>query len=270
MPELPEVETVRRQLHDRLHGRTIVHTELWRSGREQPVGAAFTRRLEGQRIDRVERRAKLLIWRFSTGGAITAHLKMTGRFVFVEPDALRGKHDRVLFVFDDGQRLVWSDVRQFGFLHLVSEGELGTIFAAYGPEPLETEASVLAERLRAPKTRRLKSALLDQAVIAGVGNIYADEACHRAGLRPMRRLGSLSANDRQRLVEQLQSLLREAIHQNGTSANDYVDTQGERGGFLELLRVYGREGDPCRACGTPIKRIVLAQRGTHYCPTCQA
>jgi formamidopyrimidine-DNA glycosylase len=160
-------------------------------------------------------------------------------------------------------------VRQFGFVNVVSADELEAILNKYGPEPLETSAADLAHRIEKPKTRTIKAALLNQEVIAGVGNIYADEACHRAGIRPMRRLGRMNAEDRLRLMTHLKELLDEAVKQRGTSANDYVDTEGKKGGFLSLLRVYGRAGEKCLSCGGVIKRIVVTQRGTHYCEGCQ-
>lgn len=268
MPELPEVETVRRQLDPALSGRTVKEVVLMKSGREFPRGRDFVNALIGKKITSVDRRAKLIVIRFEDGMALTAHLKMTGRFLFVFSYE-NGKHDRALFTFDDGTKLVWSDIRQFGFLRLVTAEELEAILSAYGPEPLEISLTQLASRIIKPGTRRVKAALLDQAAIAGIGNIYADEACHRAGIRPTRRLATLTDKDRLRLAEEIQNVLGESLAQHGTSANDYVDTQGERGGFLDFLRVYGRAGEPCRTCKTPIKRIVLAQRGTHYCPSCQ-
>lgn len=199
---------------------------------------------------------------------MTAHLKMTGKFVFVEQGYEPGKHDRMIFDFGD-TRLAWNDVRQFGFVHIVDEEELERILSKYGPEPLETDAQDLSEQVKGPKTRTIKAALLNQEVIAGVGNIYADEACFRAGIRPKRRLGKMNEKDRMNLMKHLKKLLDEAVEQRGTSANDYVDTEGKKGGFLSLLRVYGREGKPCVICKTQIVKIVVAQRGTHYCPECQ-
>jgi formamidopyrimidine-DNA glycosylase len=269
MPELPEVETVKRQLHKGLTGRKIVDLEIWKQGRIKPEAEKFADLLFGRIFKSVERRAKLLVFKLDDGNALTSHLKMTGKFVFVSGTYQPSKHDRILFILDDGARLVWSDVRQFGFIHHVSAKELEKILSAYGPEPLETRAQDLAERIKTPKTRMLKGALLNQEVVAGIGNIYADEACFRAGLRPTRRLGTLTFKDRLRVMTEAQNILRESIAQKGTSANDYVDTAGERGGFLTLLRVYGREGEPCRQCETRTKKIILAQRGTHYCPKCQ-
>ncbi len=287
MPELPEVETIARQLNDKLKGATVEAVELLQSGRETPVGKKFVSALTGKKILSIGRRAKLLVWNFDDGTAMLAHLKMTGRFVFVKPNYVPGKHDRAVFYFrrtshvatspglrrgtrDAGRLvLVWSDVRKFGFVKYVEREELHDVMSCYGPEPLEAQAHELAERLKSPKTRKVKIALLNQEVIAGVGNIYADEALHRAKIRPTRRLGTLSEDDRLRLAKEIKKILCESIEQGGTSANDYVDASGKKGNFLGFLRVYGRGGEKCRDCGTEIKRIVMGQRGTHYCPTCQ-
>lgn len=269
MPELPEVETVRTQLDAQIRGAKILDIQIWKHGREKPVGEAFCQSLEGKRVREVQRRAKLLVWKFDDGSAMTAHLKMTGRFVFVDADYLPSKHDRMLFRFDNGAHLVWNDVRQFGFVHAVSEDELEKILSKYGPEPLSSDITYLVTRIKGPGTRSIKAALLNQQVIAGIGNIYADEACFRAGIRPTRRLGKMSERDRVNLMTHVKELLQEAVEQRGTSANDYVDTEGKKGGFLSLLRVYGRAGEPCVNCKTPIKKIILAQRGTHYCQECQ-
>ncbi len=269
MPELPEVETICRQLDKKLAGLKIISVRVLRSGRETPRGQRFVAALVGKTVQRIERRAKLLIFRFVDRSALVVHLKMTGRLVFIKPNYTPTRHDRILFEFRSGVRLAWSDVRQFGFMRLVKARDLEALIAAYGPEPLSASDAELADRLRAPKTRRIKATLLDQTVIAGVGNIYADEALHRAGLRPTRRLASLSRAECARLAHTLKQVLAEAIERRGTSANDYVDARGQRGTFSNFLRVYGRAGAACPACATPIKKIVVAQRGTHFCPVCQ-
>ena len=250
MLELPEVETIRRQLGRDCAARPR-RIELLRTD-AGPRGRRFVAALEGRIIKRVERRAKLLIWRFAGGGALAAHLKMTGRLVFVGGDYEPGKHDRAIFYFRGTQRLIWSDVRQFGFLRIVKDAELDRLLSAYGPEPLETSVGELASRLERPKTRTVKAALLDQAAIAGVGNIYADEALHRAGIRPTRRLGRLTQADRLRLAREIQNVLRESIAMRGTSASDYVDAKGERGGFLASVQA------------SRVKRVVWSAE--HYCP----
>jgi len=299
MPELPEVETIVRQLDAKLRGRTIRSVVLLQSGRETPRGKKFEAALAGKRIKNISRRAKLLVWNFTDGSALIAHLKMTGRFVFVGKGYQPQKHDRAVFIFTEHgsrrarhaspwpprsarqagwlamragntERLVWSDVRKFGYVRLVSNPrELEQVTEKYGPEPLEVSASELAGRLKLPKTRKVKVALMDQATIAGIGNIYADEALFRAGIRSTRRLSNLTKNDRLRLAQEIKQVLAESVRRRGTSASDYVDASGKQGGFLKHLRVYGRAGDRCVVCGTPIKRITIGQRGTHYCPKCQ-
>lgn len=271
MPELPEVETVRRQLHDRIAGKTIREVVIFKSGRETPVGSKFVQALVGRRLSSVDRRAKVLVFRFKDGGAMLGHLKMTGKFIFV-PATHRGapgKHDRILFVFDTKTNVVWSDVRKFGYLKVASADEARDALAHYGPEPLEASARELAERLDRKSTRSIKAALLDQTVIAGIGNIYADESLFRARIRPMRRVDRLTSDDRLRLAKEIKKVLAESLAQKGTSAVDYLDTTGEKGSFQNFLRVYGRGGQPCRDCDRPIKKIVAAQRGTHYCVNCQ-
>lgn len=272
MPELPEVETIRRQLHACLQGARVKRVELLRTGRERPKGAVFVEALTGAVIHSVDRRAKLLIWKLDGQRAVMVHLKMTGRFLFVSPTYTPDKHDAVRFVCEKGGKVIhviWSDMRKFGFMEMVTSEELQEKLAEYGPEPLETTAEELANRFVSPGGRLLKAALLDQACLAGVGNIYADEACYRAGVHPMRRLGHLSDGERLTLARAIQAVLQESIDQQGTSAHTYVDTAGRRGGFLDLLRVYGREGQPCGRCKTPIEKFRFVQRGTHVCPTCQ-
>ncbi len=280
MPELPEVETIRQQLDKHLRGKILSTVTVFKSGRERPHGQKFAEAVTGSRIAKVARRAKLLIFHLDDGRAMLGHLKMTGKFLFLpsvsplskgesEGVYTPTKHDRMLFVLDSGDRLVWSDVRMFGYLRLVDADGLRQATEIYGPEPLDTSAEELAACLVTPKTRKVKAALLDQEAIAGVGNIYADEACHRAGIRPTRRLGTLTANDRLRLVTEVKKVLAESLAQKGTSANDYVDTDGEKGSFLSFLKVYGRDGQLCQTCEAPIKKIVLGGRGTHYCPICQ-
>ncbi|MDQ7815107.1 MAG: bifunctional DNA-formamidopyrimidine glycosylase/DNA-(apurinic or apyrimidinic site) lyase [Patescibacteria group bacterium] len=272
MPELPEVETIRRQLDDALAGMRIESVELLKSGREEPVGKEFVACLTGKKIKNIERRAKLIVWRFVDGSVMFTHLKMTGRLVLEDKRYKPRKHDRAVFKLKGkkgGKDLVWSDVRQFGFMKCLSAEDAKKVLDAYGPEPLEISAQELADRLLKPKTRKIKVALMDQATIAGIGNIYADEALFRAGVRPTRPLGELTAKERLEIAQQVQALLKLSIKHRGTSANDYVDASGKQGKFLKLLQVYGRGGEECVKCGTPIKRIVIGQRGTHYCPKCQ-
>lgn len=274
MPELPEVETVRRQLDECLRGAMLKNITLLRTGRERPVGQAFIRALQDQCIERIERRAKLLIWKLENGDAVLAHLKMTGKFLFVGADYEPAKHDAILFegeLKNGGEfHLVWNDVRKFGFMEYVTTDRLAEKLGEYGPEPLDVPVEQLVHCLElASGARTVKATLLDQSCIAGVGNIYADEVCYRVGLQPGRRLGTVSQKDRARLAGAIQDVLRESLAQRGTSAHSYMDTTGSKGGFLAFLRVYGRDGEPCRVCGTTIVKSRVAQRGTHACPKCQ-
>ncbi|MBP9827590.1 bifunctional DNA-formamidopyrimidine glycosylase/DNA-(apurinic or apyrimidinic site) lyase [Patescibacteria group bacterium] len=271
MPELPEVETIRRQLHERLAGQIIDSIIIIDSDKESPKGEGFAVALGDKLIKSVDRRAKLLIIRFSDNSGVTIHLKMTGRLVFVAKESIPTKHDRWRLSFTNSNDVLqWSDVRRFGYTRYLESEAIELLLGEYGPEPLDASVNTLALALQKQgRSRSVKAALLDQSVIAGVGNIYADEACFRAGILPMTRVHDLSITDLERIAIHVQAVLKESIAQKGTSANDYVDAKGERGGFLGLLRVYGREHEPCVNCKTPIKRTVHASRGTHYCASCQ-
>lgn len=273
MPELPEVETVRAQLDVRLAGATILAVELWRSGRETPQGEDFTKALTGANIHAVKRRAKLLVWELDQDRFLLAHLKMTGRFSFVTSEYIREKHDRLKLSYrsrtgEVGQ-VVWSDMRQFGYLKLVSRREGEGILQEYGIEPLTATKEELMDRLSLATKRAIKTVLLDQSVIAGIRNIYADESCFRAGIRPTRLVKSLKSSERLRLAEELQAVLWASLAQKGTSAHHYLDTSGKKGGFLALLQVYGRGKQPCFRCQNPIQRVTFRGRGTHFCSSCQ-
>lgn len=270
MPELPEVETITRQLNDKLSGATITNVEVFFGNRLQPQ-KTFTKVTVGRKIVNIKRRAKLVVFCFDNGSAMIAHLKMTGHLIVHQQKPTIEKHDHVLFELTgspSASHLLWSDIRKFGYLKIVSKGDLSDISKHYGPEPLEISAQELAKHIGTSRSN-LKSTLLNQKRVAGIGNIYADEACFRARLRPTKSIAACSARDLLRLAEEIQKVLHESIAQKGTSANNYVDANGTRGGFLSLLRIYGRGGQPCVQCGTTIKKIVHAGRGTHFCPECQ-
>lgn len=274
MPELPEVETVRRQLAKRMEGAKIVSVTIWQSDRELPKANAFVTALKDKRISTIERRGKLLLIRFSDASALAIHLKMTGKLIFYEQEPkMAARHERLYFTIKKGKEicyLVWKDLRRFGYLKLLSEPkQINDVLAEYGPEPLLATAQELADRLAKPSVRSTKAVLLDQSVIAGIGNIYADEACFLAGIHPARPLKSLSAKERLLLAESIQDILHRSLEQRGTSAHDYLDTEGKKGGFSKLLQVYGRKNKPCPNCQTLITKTVLAGRGTHACLTCQ-
>ncbi len=267
MPELPEVETLVRELGPRVTGCRIERVILrWRRSVATPSPHAFAQRIRGQTIRSLRRRGKFL-WFTLDQGALLIHLKMTGRLFFLshpEPDA----HARADFILDNGQILRFSDVRKFGRLYWVQDPEV--VMGTLGPEPLDPDFGFedLARRLSG-RRGRLKALLLDQRVIAGVGNIYADEALWRARLHPMRPAASLSPAEIRRLWASLRAALRAGLRHHGTTIQWYRRLDGEAGAHQRYLRVYGRAGQPCPRCRTPIARLLLQGRSTYFCPACQ-
>ena len=271
MPELPEVETIAQGLQTSLVGRTIVGVEVrWARSVVPPAPDAFARRLIGQAITRVRRRGKWVVIALSGGDTLLVHLRMTGRLVIEPAEPSDDRHLRVLFSLDDGRWLHFFDMRKFGRLVLTSDprGVLGDL----GPEPLAAGfTAAQLEEMLARRRGRVKPLLLDQRFLAGLGNIYADEALWRAGIHPLRPASTLAAAETRRLHRAIRSVLRAAINSGGTTLSDsaYRQPDGRSGEFSGLLAVYGREGQPCARCGAGIERIVVSQRGTHYCPGCQ-
>ena len=273
MPELPEVETVRRGLDPRLTGRTLVSADI-RDGRltapRDPLEVALE--LDGERFTGVGRRGKYLLFGFATGRTLVAHLRMTGWFHHRPPSspAPPPAHLRAAFDLDDGSTLVYCDQRRFGTMRLIEPGELEEYLRLRaGPEPLSPEWS--PRRLRADLAGRrasVKALLLHQGIVAGVGNIYADEALWQARIHPLRAGGSLTAAEVRRLHAAVVESLERGIDSRGASIRDYRDVDGERGAMQERFAAYGRTGEPCPRCGTPIQKIRVAQRGTHLCPRC--
>lgn len=270
MPELPEVEFVARQLRDELIGQRITGVEvLWPPALSGMDPAEFAGRVVGRSITGIDRRAKYLALDLDEGDVLAIHRRMSGNLILTGPD----EHDpyaRVVFALGDGRRLVFSDPRKFGRIVLTTREELPALFAQLGPEPLEAAftPAVLARQL-AGRNRALKALLLDQSVVAGLGNIYADEALFRARLHPLRPGGSLTAGEIDALHAAIQETLRLGIEHGGTTFGRHRDAYNEAGRNLEYLNVYRRTGEPCPRCGTPIARTVVAQRGTHFCPHCQ-
>ena len=293
MPELPEVETVVRDLRPQLSGRMITSVHVTRDpairGRliRYPSPTTFVRRLRGRTIESVERRGKYIVMplsdpaakRVSTNGAsqtserLVVHLGMTGHLRVWEPEETPVKHTHIRLLLDSGLELRYDDQRQFGRLVLGKQDELvaaRAFPARLGPEPIHgdlTEAEF--ERLIRARRRPVKSALLDQSFLAGVGNIYADEACFRAGIRPSRWTHRLTLRERRALYSAIQEVLENSIAARGSSIINYVDAFGVRGSNQEKLLVYGRAGEPCLRCGTPLQGSRLAGRGTVYCRKCQ-
>jgi len=280
MPELPEVETVVRDLRPQLAGRRIESVQLTRDPAirkrlvRYPDPTRFVRRLRGRTIRSVERRGKYLVLPLDHDGErLVIHLGMTGHLRVWEPEETPVKHTHFRALLDSGLELRYDDPRQFGRLLLGTQDELvaGRAFPAkLGPEPIHGDLTQ-AEFDKIVKSRRrpIKSALLDQSFLAGVGNIYADEACFRAGIRPSRWTHRLTARERRALYGAIQEVLENSIAARGSSVINYVDAYGLRGTNQEKLLVYGRSGEPCVRCGTPLQGTRLAGRGTVYCRKCQ-
>jgi formamidopyrimidine-DNA glycosylase len=270
MPELPEVEIVSRQLQTELVGRVIMAVDVrWPGAINAPDVEGFIASVCGRRVVTVGRRAKHLLLTLDTGAALVIHRRMTGNLTLA-PAGVEPLYTRVRFTLDDGRDLIFTDPRKFGRIALLTPSELATSLAALGPEPLAEDftPAVLAERLGG-RDRALKALLLDQTVIAGLGNIYADEALFRARLHPLRTGISLTVAEIAALRWGIRDALRTGLEHGGTTIGRHRDVYDEAGTNVEHLDVYRRTGQPCRRCGTAIKRIVVAQRGTHFCPRCQ-
>jgi formamidopyrimidine-DNA glycosylase len=274
VPELPEVETVRARLEPLLVGRELERVEIFDSRLTRPFDpTAVAAELQGERIVALERRGKYLIVRFETDRVLLIHLRMTGNLLHGRNGSLPAddQYRRAVVRLDDGSDVVYSDVRRFGTWLLLEPGEVDAYFEGrVGREPLAPSftarrlADVLADR-RAP----VKSVLLDQRRLAGVGNIYADEALWRARIHPLRPGGELESDEVQALHRGIRAALRAGIARQGASLRDYRMPDGETGRMQHEFKVYGRAGEPCERCGTPIEKIRAAGRGTWYCPACQ-
>lgn len=295
MPELPEVETVARDLQREVAGATITGATVnWeRTIRHPQPPERFVAEVAGATIRRVGRRAKTVLMHLEDGRVLTVALRMTGALIVASRGTPADPYARVVFELADGRELRYRDVRKFGRIGLwpggglrsvgagrgarsrrVAEGRrtyrIGEVFSGHGPEPLARgfSAKRFAERLR-NRSAKLKALLLDQSFIAGVGNIYADEALWRARLHPLRRADMLDEADVRRLHRSVRQVLREGIVNRGSSISDFVGADGKPGANAERLAVYRRTDRPCYRCGRPIRRIVVGQRSTHFCPHCQ-
>ena len=291
MPELPEVETVRRGLVPVMEGAKFLAVEAHRPDLRWPLPKDFAKRLTGRRVERLDRRAKYLLAVLDDGEVLVMHLGMSGSFrishgvkekavgEFHHPRGKPGAHDHVVFHLSSGASVTFNDPRRFGAMLLVRGDKLADdkLFRALGPEPLDAAftATVLAEACAGKKTS-LKAALLDQCVVAGLGNIYVCEALYRAHLSPKRMAAILSSRDKpteaaRGLVKAIRQVLSDAIKAGGSSLRNYVKADGELGDFQHQFRVYDREGAPCPTprCKGKIRRIVQTGRSTFYCPVCQ-
>jgi formamidopyrimidine-DNA glycosylase len=275
MPELPEVETVVRGLRNVLPGRTIVSVRLGKTDFiDDPVALGET--LPGRRIASVERIGKFIHLDLARDGSsdsdapshLVVHLGMTGRLVVRAGEEPAPLHTHVYFGLDDGRELRYTDIRRFGQMLLLPDAKLAELRERLGADALKVSAEEFRQRL-AGRRARIKALLLDQTVLRGVGNIYADESLWRARLHPARLAAKLTADEVDRLRRALQSVLGEAIRLRGSSISDFVDSDGQPGGYQKWHRVYGREGKPCFRCEAKIRQMIVAGRSSHFCPRCQ-
>jgi len=272
VPELPEVETIRQGLAEVLPGLIIKDVEIKSPAPLKGMpGDQFAASLVGKRVSGAGRRGKYLLLSLEDGSNLVIHLRMTGRLVFCRGQQQTDRHTHLVFHFSNGSCLYFSDVRKFGTISLLPPGEHPVAgLRMLGPEPLSGDFNFpYLDRELEKRVICVKALLLDQRVIAGLGNIYTDEILHRAGIRPERSARSLVRNERLALFRSIREVLEEAICCRGTTMSDYRDATGTAGMFQEKLRVYGRRGQPCPRCGAAVTRSRVAGRGTHFCPQCQ-
>jgi formamidopyrimidine-DNA glycosylase len=283
MPELPEVETVRRGLLPVMEGRRIARAEVRRPDLRWPFPERMAERLAGARVTSLGRRSKYLLLDLDRGETLLVHLGMSGRMLvggrvlgeYVHDVGAEGSpHDHVVLTMEDGARVTFNDARRFGVMDLWPTADLGShrLLRGIGPEPLGNgfSAETLAQAFRG-KAAPVKAALLDQGIVAGLGNIYVSEALARAGIHPKRAAGRIGRDRLERLVPAIRDVLREAIEAGGSTLRDHRQAGGELGAFQHRFRAYDREGQPCLTdrCGGTVRRIVQSGRSTYYCPDCQ-
>lgn len=266
MPELPEVQTVVNSLKPALLKRRIVKVDLARRDIVEPGNVDLPALLTGRTFRQIYRRGKRIVFTLDNAQRFYIHLGMTGRLVLESSTSQPRPHTHLQMIFDNGALLRFSDARRFGGVWWL--GNAPDDDGSMGPEPLDMRPSDLAPLL-ARTSRAIKSALLDQTLIAGLGNIYVDESLFAAGIHPLKRADRLTAEESVTLARSIKATLRRALNHRGSTLRDYRDANGEAGNFQKLHRVYGREQEPCWKCKTPIVRIVVGGRSTHFCPTCQ-
>ena len=280
MPELPEVETVRRGLAPAMEGRRILALDVNRPDLRYPFPPSFAGRVSGMTVERLGRQAKFLTAELSSGEMLIMHLGMSGRFTVVGGDVIQfsseenseARHDHVVFHMEGGIRVTYNDPRRFGFMELwpLAQWQAYPRLKDIGPEPLSNGFSaVYLDEVLVRRTAPIKAALLDQKVIAGLGNIYVCEALFRAGISPRRKSSTIKGDRSGRLAQAINEVISEAIDAGGSTLKDFAATDGALGYFQHRFRVYDREGEPCPDCGSQIKRIVQSGRSTFFCGTCQ-
>lgn len=272
MPEMPEVETVRRTLTPLVVGRTIKKMVLWYPKIVVGDAQAVAKKLTGKQILRIDRYGKYLEFRLSDNLTLVSHLRMEGKYRLTTPEAPRDKHDHIEFIFTDGMALRYNDVRKFGRMHLVETGTERQVTGIrhLGPEPNTPEFSTdyFYQALQ-KKSKNIKTTLLDQNIVCGLGNIYVDEVLWFAQIQPQSVAKNIPKDRVKVLHDWINTLIKRATHMRGTTVHSFLDADGEVGGYQKMLHVYGRKGEPCDRCSTPLVKIKLQGRGTVYCPFCQ-
>jgi len=285
MPELPEVETIKNDLSKKIIGKKIMGVVVKKSRIVKGGVKGFISLLKDSAFKKIDRRGKLLIFKLSAPGKyLLVHLKMTGQLIYqkgdrilggghgeLEDDKLPGKYTHIIFEFSDKSNLFFNDLRQFGYMKIASGKELEKALADFGPEPLSPGFTLrkFCDILRGKKTT-IKQVLMNQKFIAGIGNIYADESCFWAKIKPTRKIASLTESEIKCLYSSIKKVLKLAIKKRGTTFNNYRDADGNRGNFIKFLKVYGRKGERCKRCRRGvIKKIKHNGRGTHFCLACQ-
>lgn len=273
MPELPEVETIRQGMIKKVKGKKIENVEIRNDKNIRVISPLeFKKRLKGKVVKDIDRRGKFLIISLNSTDLLIFHLKLTGRLLFFPAEKEEPDYVRIVFTFTDESRLFFADIRGFADVFLLPESDLETIPAIknMGPEPLSPDFTPdkLKERLKG-KRGKIKPLLMDQSVIAGIGNIYSQEALYRAGIHPEREVSKLTEKEIEAIYQNLVDVLKEAIRYRGSSVDAYLDLNGKEGSYVSHLKVYEREGQTCSRCGTSIKKKKVGGRGTYFCSKCQ-
>lgn len=298
MPELPEVETIKEDLRKKIIGQKIKNIEIKKDKAVNFLVDSFISVLKNNSFKEIERRGKLMIFKIQNHKklpiknepitSVLVHLKMTGQLIYekalngkvevvagghqiMEKDFdLPNKHTQVIFTFKNGGKLFFNDLRRFGYMKIATEAEVDKAESGYGVEPLTKNFTwSVFEKAIGKRKLSIKAALMDQTRIAGIGNIYADETCFCAGVLPMRRVDTLTPDERKKIFSCIPKILKLAVKHRGTSFKDYLDSEGKKGNFVNFLNVYDREGEKCRSCDGIVKKVKSGGRGTHYCPACQ-
>lgn len=273
MPELPEVETIRRGLTRKIVGLKITQTKVNLAKITNISSKEFAKLVKGRRVRKVSRFAKILVVDLSGGLSLAIHLKISGQLIYIRKSLLLVKHTHVILSFNNGYELRFIDPRQFGYVKLFKTSELPEKMELdkLGPEPLTKEftLSIFKKRLNRRPKSHIKPLLMDQHFISGIGNLYADEILFAAKVHPLKRVRRLKPIEVKKIYQHIKPILNKAIKYKGTSVDSYRDAQGKRGLYLQFVKAYDQEGEPCIRCKKPIKRIKIGTRSAYFCPRCQ-